>query len=116
MGLIALTPVMIVIRVLLIGLLSFGSSANAMITWDEPPHSSALVGEALQLDSESLGESVQDCSSGSAMKLGVCNACSGSAILTSGVPAVDSHPTSCELVRIFEPVRVFFDIDPPPPK
>ena len=111
-----LAPFTILIRVLLVGILTFASSANAMTTWDENSHGSALFGDALQLDSELPGKCIQYCSSDLVMTIGVCNDCLGSVILTSGVPAIDSHPASCKLMQIFEPATVFFDLNLPPPK
>lgn len=106
----------LLIKCSLIGLLTFGSSVNAMTTWDEKSHGTELVGDNLQMRSELPQKCAQECSSDSIMKLGVCNDCLGSVILTKGVPAIDSPPTSCKLVRIFEPARVFFDLNLPPPK
>ena len=106
----------LLIKCSLIGLLTFGSSVNAMMTWHEKSHGTELVGDNLQMRSELPKKCAQVCSSDSIMKLGVCNDCLGSVILTNGVPAIDSPPTSCKLVQIFEPGRVFFDLNLPPPE
>ena len=106
----------LLIKCALIGFLTFGSSVNAMMTWHEKSHGIELVGDNLQMRSELPKKCAQECPSDSIMKLGVCNDCLGSVILKNGVPAIDSPPTSYKLVRIFEPARVFFDLNLPPPK
>ena len=106
----------LLIKCSLIGLLTFGSSVNAMMKWHEKPHGTELVGDNLQMHLELPQKCAQECSSDSIMKLGVCNDCLGSVILKNGVPAIDSPPTSCKLVRIFEPAPVFLDLNLPPPK
>ena len=111
-----LTPFTILIRALLIGLLTFGWSANATITLEEKTHGIVLVGDDLQMHSELPQKCAQECSTDSIMKLGVCNDCLGSVILTNGVAAIDSPPMSCEPMRFFEATTVFLDLNLPPPK
>ena len=106
----------LLIRCSLIGFLAFGSSVNAMMTLHEKSHGTELVGDYLQMHSEWPQKCAQEYSSDSIMKLGACNDCLGSVILTNGVPAIDSPLPSCKLVRIFEPARVFFDLKLPPLK
>ena len=111
-----LTPFTILIRAILIGLLTFGWSANATITLEEKTHGIELVGDDLQMHSELPQKCAQECSTDSIMKLGVCNDCLGSVILTNGVAAIDSPPMSCEPMRFFEATTVFLDLNLPPPK
>ena len=116
MNFMTLTPFTILIRAVLIGLLTFGSSANAMITLEGKAHGIELLGDDLQMHSELPQKCAQECSSDSTMKLGVCNDCLGSAILTNGVPAINSPSMSCEPMRFFETATVFLDLNLPPPK
>ena len=99
MNCLTLTSFTILIRAVLIGLLTFGSSANAMITLEEKTHGTELVGDNLQMYSELPQKCAQKCSSDSIMKLGVCNDCLGSVILINGVTAIDSPPMSGEPIR-----------------
>ncbi len=116
MNFLTLTPLTILIRAVLIGLLTFGSSANAMVTLEEKTHGIELVSDNLQMHSEWPQKCAQQCSSDSIMKLSVCNDCLGSVILANGVPAIDSPPMSCEPMRFFETTTVFSDLNLPPPK
>ena len=116
MNVVTLTPFTIFIRALLIGLLTFGSSANAMMTLEEKTLGVELVGDGLQMHSELSQKCPKNCSSDSVIELGVCNDCLGSVILTSGIPTIDSPPVSRELMRFFETATVFLDLNLPPPK
>ena len=87
-----------------------------MMTLEEKTLGVELVGDDLQMHSELSQKCPKNCSSDSVIELGVCNDCLGSVILTNGVPAINSPPTSSKLVWIFEPARVFFDLNLPPPK
>ena len=106
----------LLIKCSLIAILAFGPSVHAVMTWHEKYHGIELVGDNLQMSSELPQKCAQECSSDSLMKLGGCNDCLGSVILTNGVPAISSPPTSSKLVWIFEPARIFFDLNLPPPK
>lgn len=116
MNWLTLTSFTILIRAALVGLLTFGSLANAMITLEEKTHGNVLVGDNLQMYSELPQKCAQKCSSDSIIKLGACNDCLGSVILTNGVPATDSPPMSCEPIRFCETKTVFLDLNLPPPK
>ena len=111
-----LTPFTILIRAVLIGLLTFGSSANAMIALEENAQGIEILGDDLQMQPELPQKCAQECSSDSTMKLGVCNDCLGSAILTNDVSAINSPSRSCEPMRFFETATVFLDLNLPPPK
>ena len=116
MNFFTLTSFTILIRAIAIGLLTFGSSVNATITLEEKTHGIELVGDYLQMHLELPQKCAQECSSDSIMKLGVCNDCLGSVILTNGVPAIDSPPMSCEPMRFFKTTTVVLDLNLPPPK
>ena len=116
MNLFTLTSFTILIRAIAIGLLTFGSSVNATITLEEKTHGIELVGDYLQMHLELPQKCAQECSSDSIMKLGVCNDCLGSVILTNGVPAIASPPMSCEPTRVFKPPTGVRDLNLPPPK
>lgn len=106
----------LLIKCLLIGLLAFGSPVNAMMTWHGKSHGTELVGNDLQTHSELPQKCAQECSSDSITKLGACNDCLGSAVLTNGVPAIDSPTTSWEPMRLVETATIFLDPNLPPPK
>ena len=106
----------LLIKVSLIALLAFGPSVNAMMMWQEKSHGIELLDDDLQMQSELPQKCAQECSSDSTMKLGVCNDCLGSAILTNGVLAINSPSMSCEPMRFFETATVFLDLNLPPPK
>ena len=65
MNVVTLTPFTIFIRALLIGLLTFGSSANAMMTLEEKNLGVELVGDGLQMHSELSQKCPKNCSSDS---------------------------------------------------
>ena len=106
----------LLIKCSLIGLLTFGSSVNAMMTWHGKSHGTELVGNDLQTHSELPQKCAQECSSDSIMKLGVCTDCLGSAVLTHGVPAIGSPPTAWEPMKLVETATIFLDPNLPPPK
>ena len=106
----------LLLKCLLIGLLAFGSSVNAMVTWHEKSHGTELVANDLQTHSELPQKCAQECSSDSIMKLGVCANCLGSAILTNRVPAIESSPTSWDPMRLVETATIVLDTNLPPPR